>query len=117
MDKLLELLNQFEKARIEKVNAKWLPYNIKLSFRPYTEEYLTSKAYKSSQLEVCSKHYGFIQWLVKKNKIDFDKTWYKKADFQEVWNWDWRTVRWYEMLLMLLSISDSPISDLISYLR
>ena len=66
---------------------------------------------------IISKEYEFIKWLVDNDKIDLDKTWYKKADFQEVWNWDWRTVRWYEMLLMLLSISNSPIDDLISYLK
>jgi hypothetical protein len=59
----------------------------------------------------------FIKWLVENDKIDLDKTWYKKADFQEVWNWDWRTVRWYEMLLMLLAIQDEPIQFLIKILK
>ena len=111
MEKLLELLNQFEKERIEAVNAKWLPYNIKLSFRPYTEETLTNKAYKGCQLEICSKYYRFIKWLVQNDKINISMLW-KKTD---MWFGDKYTRE--ESLLMVLSISNRPIKDLISYLK
>ena len=43
---------------------------VKLSFKPYTKESLTNKAYRSCQLEICSKYYGFIKWLVDNDKID-----------------------------------------------
>jgi len=112
MEKLIELLNQFEKARIKKVNAKWLPYNIKLSFRPYTEEYLTNKAYKSSQLEVCSKYYGFIKHLVDNDKIDTQK-FREKAKFLILSN----SIKYYEFLIMELSIQKKPIKFLISVLK
>lgn len=112
MEKLLELLNQH---RIEL--CKWNTTNlIRFKYLPHT--FVLSDFWaQHSELLIISKQYWFIKWLVDNDKIDLDKTWYKKADFQEVWNWDWRTVRWYEMLLMLLAIKDKPIDFLISVLR
>ena len=122
MEKLLELLNQFEIARIDAVNAKLLPYNIKLSFRTYTEETLTNKAYKNCQLEICSKYYRFIEWLVNNNKINFLLI---PNEIKEIWipmKINWKIMYWFDSsnyywLLMLLSIQDDPISFLISVLR
>ena len=108
MDKLLELLNQFEKARIEKVNAEWLPYNIKLSFTPYIKEHLTNKANKDCQLEVCSKHYGFIQWLAKHFMLNVTKIDARIAllDFNVT-----------DRMLMALAISEDPIALLVDCLK
>jgi len=53
-----------------------------------------------------SKEYGFIKRLVENDKIDLDK-----VEFVGEW-----TTK-YQSLLMLLSISDTPIEDLISYLK
>ena len=58
----------------------------------------------------------FIKWLIDNDKIDFDKCWYcyeinstydhyNLEDSQDLW------------LIMLLSISSSPIQDLVSYLK
>ena len=108
MQKLIELLDKFRRENKTK----------ELFGEPWTLVPLTWKDFiELNKVMIISKEYEFIKWLVDNDKIDLDKTWYKKADFQEVWNWDWRTVRWYEMLLMLLSISNSPIDDLISYLK
>lgn len=108
MKRLLELLNQFEKARIDAVNAKWLPYNIKLSFRPYTEEALISKAYKGTQLEICSKYYGFIQWLAKHFMLNVTKLDARIAllDFNVT-----------DRMLMALAISEDPIALLVDCLK
>ena len=127
MEKLIELLNEYEKKRIEKINSEWKLF-VKLQFRPYTEESLTDKAYRSCWLEICSKYYGFIKWLVENDKIDLDayKTVYsgdldKRKTLTMSSGWDefyQVTEHWvYESLLMLLSISDTPIEDLISYLK
>lgn len=107
MEKLLKLLNKFEKERIEKVNSKWLP--IKLSFRPYTEDVLTNVAYKSAIREIVSKDYWFIKRLVDKNMIDLFKM---PKKFEEIWFFWWVANR----TVMLLSMSDNPIEDLIYYL-
>ena len=71
---------------------------------------------------IISKHYGFIKWLVDNDKIDLDmvreKLWIPCC----VWYTEWKVScvndkEDYKQLLMLLSISDTPIDDLISYLR
>jgi len=55
--------------------------------------------------KIISKKFWFIKWLVENDKIDFDK-------FPQVMEYSD-----YESLLMILSISDTPIDDLISYLK
>lgn len=63
-----------------------------------------------------SKKFWFIKWLVDNHKIDFDKCWicyeinstydhYNLEDKQDLW------------LIMLLSVSHTPVEDLVSYLR
>ena len=69
--------------------------------------------------EIISKKFWFIQRLVENDKIDTEchkvlHTARAKAE------WIWLECQWYsdyESLLMLLSISDTPIDDLISYLK
>ena len=53
----------------------------------------------------------FIEWLVKKDKIDHDKV-YDNENYYAVDVWD-NT----DELLMLLAISENPISDLIYILK
>lgn len=65
---------------------------------------------------------NFIRWLVYNDKIDLDIVreklwipcfaWYKKWEIITV-----KDVEDYEQVLMLLSISNSPIEDLILYLK
>ena len=50
---------------------------------------------------------GFIKWLVENDKIDISKLYHDMR--LEFWDYYW--------LLMQLSISDTPIEDLVSYLR
>ena len=83
-----------------------------------------------SDEKVLSKKFWFIQWLADKNLIDCEK-----YIFTVDWNYD-RDAVIYEIerqnyyilneqywvdftdcILMLLSISDTPIDDLISYLK
>ena len=54
---------------------------------------------------ICSKKFWFIKRLVENDKIDIEK-------FPQIMEYSD-----YESLLMLLSISDTPIEDLISYLK
>lgn len=126
MQKLIKLLNEYEKNRIEKINSEW-KLMVKLSFRPYTEESLTNKAYRSCWGEICSKYYWFIKRLVENDKIDLKKLYEK--EIESWWDFDWpktnsedlsiEFANQYntEIALMLLSISSTPIEDLISYLR
>ena len=79
---------------------------------------------------IISKRFGFIQRLVEQDKIDRDKIWFKKWLSWEYDNWiafvhnydndTYKVSEFYSpylQLLMLLSISDTPIEDLISYLK
>lgn len=60
---------------------------------------------------IISKKFWFIQWLVDNDKIDRDKV-REKADYHYFLMLDDD-----EILIMQLALSDSPISDLISYLK
>jgi hypothetical protein len=113
MEKLIELLNEYEKNRIEKINSEW-KLMVKLSFKPYTEESLTNKAYRSCWEEICSKYYWFIKWLVENEKIDNSKF------------YDKNILKWFmtltkeekaDSIIMNLAIQDEPIEFLISILK
>lgn len=70
---------------------------------------------RQSNIEyILSKKFGFIERLVKNNKIECPNSCAINKD-DDYWE---RVIKSdYESLLMLLSISDSPIDDLISYLK
>jgi len=114
MEKLIELLNKAKP--LKKYKEYWYVWN-EIYLYTYAEDYWASKS-KNITLDVISKQFWFIKWLVKNDKIDFSKfeyminikapkreLYYTKAGFHT------------EALLMLLSISDTPIEDLISYLK
>lgn len=62
-----------------------------------------------------SEKFWFIKWLVENNKIDFYTTlrdnWHFRHDFYAIYD-----KKEYERLIMLLSVSKTPIEDLVSYL-
>ena len=91
MNKLIKLLNEFEKEN-------WRNFEVK-------EIWMT---YRNNDLMVISKRYWFIQRLVKHFMIDMTKIDARIAlsDFNAT-----------DRVIMALSISENPISDLISYLR
>jgi hypothetical protein len=96
MDKLIELLNEYDSNWW--VTGYWALFNS-------MNEWISEK----EDLQVISKKFWFIKWLVDNDKIDFDKTqiWFQLT----LWYWK------YESLLMILSIQDNPIEFLISILR
>jgi hypothetical protein len=61
-----------------------------------------------------TKQAGLIKWLVDNDKIDLDKV-EEKSDLIEYLIGTPTKV--YENIIMLLSISDTPIEDLILYLK
>ena len=66
-----------------------------------------------------SKKFGMVKWLVENDKIDRDEI-IINSDFMPIaFDRKWEKYEWSEekQLLMLLSISDTPIEDLISYLK
>ena len=102
MEKLIKLLNEYDNNW--GVTDYWALFNRMNEWINETED-----------LQVISKKFWFIKRLVEQNKIDDSK----------VWNSDMLSVQYnvlvndykYEWLIMILSISENPISDLISYLK
>ena len=116
MEKLIELLNEY--------TNHW-PLYIRHS---HNYEGIYAQVQEDFTVDITSKKFWFIQWLVENEKIDWEK-------FQEpkirgtIWlisNWhnsEWKSYKDYskeldyESLLMLLSIQDEPIEFLISILK
>ena len=104
MEKLIELLNEYDGK-----NHWW----------DYDEEYLTSEEFygENWDLEIISKKFWFIKWLVENDKIDIHNIppiSITRGGEETAYN---EPVMLDDSLLMLLSISDTPIEDLISYLK
>ena len=93
MEKLIELLNEFDENW--KIWKNWL-YK--------WEEYDPREEY------IISKNFWFIKWLVEKDKIDFDKLEKKVLKENLIRKFD-------EWLLMLLAIQDEPIRFLCEILK
>ena len=117
--KLIELLNEYEIEREEKIdlfNDKekplWEWYKDctgDLTFEPIDSKILNWEAFSwdTANSVIISKSYGFIWWLVDNEKIDKSKV-FSFIDTAD---------KPYEDIICLLALSDEPISDLISYLR
>ena len=115
MEKLLELLNEH---RIEL--AHWnLQNQLMRHYNGYVF-WLWDLNSQNCVLLIISKEYWFIKWLVENDKIDNKKI--ADETYVKV-NWEWYELilgchyDLYQQTLMLLSISDTPIEDLISYLK
>jgi len=123
MEKLIRFINEyghtsncwpFETCRI-KLATEWNSSYLLLS-RDDNWEW-DWKKWMVSIPRLISKEYGFIKWLVENDKIDREQ-FYDKArkiitDFDLRWEYEWGC----NEIIMLLSISDTPIEDLISYLK
>lgn len=112
MEKLIELLNEYEAER-HKTNV--IPQIRKgedrLSYLEMNWSY--------SELLCISKRYGFIKWLVENDKIDRDKN-VLAFKFSSVYTYDGEDYEDYLKeckLLMLLAIQDEPIRFLCEILK
>ena len=121
MGKLIELLNEYE------------PYIQKDGERHDNIWYFVYKWGSAifpknvGESVIISKSYWFIKWLVENDKIERRNYWniyisdYCDDDIYLAYKkWEQWILHQYgleDTLLMLLSISSSPIDDLISYLR
>ena len=64
---------------------------------------------------ILSKEFWWIRWLVENDKIDLEKL--RDLDIADNFNYEYFNKNKSDFLISLLSISDTPIEDLISYLR
>ena len=104
MKKLLELLNEYDSNW--GFTDYWSLFNCMNEWISGTED-----------LQVISKKFWFIQWLVYNDKIDLDKV------EQEAMSWfdDESPIYWKDIrtarLIMMLSVDDRPIQFLVSILK
>ena len=118
MKKLIELLDQYRKQNTREFFGDDGSLVV-LTWKDFIE---------LNRLIIISKEYWFIKWLVDNDKIDLEnlqcvfswninkwKTLMEETDGYE--RYEWTEYEATESLIMLLSISSSPIDDLISYLK
>ena len=123
MEKLIELLNEYEKSTGIVFNIWTKEWTLH-----YYDNYKDENIYDNVRLLIISKEYWFIKRLVENDKIDRNKltekiwkTLFPILKYEELWYWyeiqSEKRFSDYESLLMLLSISDEPIDFLISVLK
>ncbi len=114
MQKLINLLNEYE----------WFKENEFESWRINEYGHLTEWGdYMRiwTNAKIISKQFWFIKWLVENDKIDLVKfsdklsssSWTMEDRYKYLNSDFWL----YNSILMLLSISDTPIEDLLLYLK
>lgn len=128
MGKLIELLNEYEKE-VKKSEyyewEKWIWWDTNLFRRDTRDEEWSHLYSDTADTYVISKKYGFIWWLVENDKIDTRKIDTRlvrnvESHYDVDWWWVEDSYEDYsntDTLLMLLSISNSPIEDLLLYLK
>ena len=126
--KLLELLNEYE---IEKEKSEWVNVDAYVEFKWewvwewYLNKWLTrfdetdhwewdNLYWDTAVAYLISKSFWFIKWLVENDKIDRHK-FYDKNILK--WFMTLTSEEKADSIIMNLSISDTPIEDLISYLK
>ena len=116
MMKLIELLNEFETPQSWIVFKSYDDYDGTFYWVDIDGETEIAR----SDSYICGKRFQWVKWLVENDKIrELDKLEYVYwIEMVRHWTEELYTpYSLYENLLMLLSISDTPIEDLISYLK
>jgi hypothetical protein len=124
MEKLIELLNEyghtsscwpFETYRIEPATDYISSYLVLSRDDNWEWDW---KDWHLPIPRLISKEYWFIKWLVENDKIDFHiwSRWEKYLEYP-IWSDNLDEVHDYKDIIQRLSISDTPIEDLISYLK
>ena len=104
MEKLLDLLNEYDPyiaSDGEHQDNVWF-YAYQGKSAIYDK--------KNAESVIISKNYGFIGWLVIKNKIDFHKLKVNYIYHDEAWDFE-------KEILMQLAIQDEPLEFLDSILK
>ena len=123
MEKLIKYLNDYEKWKWEEYwrwnYVWWINKKNKNIFASRFPDWAYICEEESRAIIIC-KGYEFIKWLVDNDKIDWLK-FYGENEYTPIWvNAKSDIDQVYsveEQILMTLAISDTPIEDLISYLK
>jgi len=107
---------------IKSTNKQWrklVDYYNERREEKFWEKWHFKYTMRFDHAHIISKKFWFIKWLVDNDKIDRDKI-IEKSDFMPIVSnkvWDFLQPTEEQELLMVLSISDNPINDLITYLK
>ena len=128
MMKLIELLNEFETPQSWIVFKSYDDYDGTFYWVDIDGETEIAR----SDSYICGKRFQWVKWLVENDKIEWETIWNYQSRTKlrtlthTAWLWhdaEWKSELEYiketftDGLLMLLSISDTPIEDLILYLK
>jgi len=106
MEKLIEILNKYQEEKNSEIRFKRIDNSD--FFVCWDDVWL---GYET----ILSKKFWFIKWLVDNDKIDTIKV--DEDRLETIQYSEKERITIYNWLLMLLSISSSPIDDLLSYLK
>lgn len=124
MEKLINLLNEYEYSLFEDkslAHQRWDIQDWVVFEKDFCKDLDKPRDLTMDVTHLISHRFWFIEWLVKNDKINFyklEKIWYEKTICEYDWQYK-EIVKYsdYESLLMMLSISNTPIADLVSYLK
>lgn len=108
MEKLIKLLNEYHFFNTDCINYVLDEEENRIYLKQEFDWFYNEQRINAER--IISKKFWFIKWLVENDKIDRDKV---DDKFERPFYWYTN----YEIVLMLLSISDTPIEDLILYLK
>ena len=119
MEKLIELLNEYENEKNSDLYYKFELENWELYCYDDVTDVLWTM--QDEAMVICSKQFWFIKWLVKNDKIDLWEKLFNltKNDNRKsiICDLDNNDFSWEDTFLMLLAISNSPVEDLLLYLK
>ncbi|RAL57345.1 hypothetical protein BSK20_03660 [SR1 bacterium human oral taxon HOT-345] len=119
MEKLLQLLNEYERSLGS--DREWLGIIDEDGF------FCTRKSKKGNPivqhssldeaiLQIISKKFGFIQWLMHQNKVEFDRA-RDRSDFPLLYAGGGGFYSDADIIVATLSMEDDPINFLVSILK
>lgn len=115
MEKLRKLLNEY--YPLDEWEKEYYIKDSSIYVRDYGDCFFIG--HENFTLNVISKRFWFIEWLVEKDIIDY----YKVGEIVDTYKWSLREKAYVvsdcvvESMLMILSIQDSPIDFLASILK
>ena len=124
MQKLIELLNEYEYSLFEDKSLapqRWDIQDWVVFEKNFCEDLDKPNDLTMDVTHLISHRFWFVKWLVDNDKIDLWEKLFNltKNDNRKsiICDLDNNDFSWEDTFLMLLAISDTPIEDLISYLK
>ena len=112
MEKLKQLLNEY--YPLDGWEKEYYIKDSEIYVRDYGDCFFINHG--SFTLNVISKRFWFIEWLVDQNKIEFDRA-RDRSDSPLLYAGWWEFYSDSEVIIATLSVEDNPIEFLVSILK